>query len=135
LKQIPNMGPSESELLRVCMPPHEYARNKSKLGSISPELDSFSYKYGFGTGNDNDPTPCPHTTQKRVEAGTNHGGVGRGETSNYAFRRRGHVHDENRTPRYNHRLPYPSRGHPTNLPHPSLNIATNRNGPHIRHRK
>jgi len=28
-----------------------------------------------------------------------------------------------------------SRGHPTNQPHPSPNIAINRTGPHIRHRK
>ena len=45
---------------RVCMPPHEYARNKSKLESIPPGLDSFSHKYRFGTGNGNNPTPGPH---------------------------------------------------------------------------
>jgi len=67
--------------------------------------------------------------------GTNHGGVGRRETSNYAVRRRGHVHDENRRPRYNYRMPYPPRGHPTNIPYPSLTIATDRTGPHIRHKK
>jgi len=52
------------------MPPYEYARNTTKLGSISPGLDSFSYKYRVGTGNDNDPTPGPHTTKnewKRVK--------------------------------------------------------------------
>ena len=143
------------------MPPHEHARIKSKLEYFSPGLDSFSHKYRFGTvtgfeqielqakllnyflgsnksninQSDNDPTPGPHTTQKRVEVGTNHGGVGRGETSNPAFRRRGHVHDENRRPKYNYRIPHPSRGHPTNLPHPSPNITTNRTRPHIRHRK
>jgi len=66
-----------------------------------------------------------------VKVVTNHGGIGRWETSNYALRRVGHVHDENRRPRYNHRIPYSSRGHPTNLPHPSLNIAINRTGQHI----
>jgi len=51
-----------------------------------------------------------------VETGTNHGGVGRRETSNNANPRRGHVHDENRRPRYNYQIPYPPRGHPTNFP-------------------
>ena len=34
-------------------------------------------------------------------------------------------------PRHNHRIPYPPRGHPTNLSHPSLTIAANRAQPHI----
>ena len=66
--------------------------------------------------------------------GTNHVSTGRRETSNNAVRRRGHVHDENRRPRYNYRIPYPPRGHPTYLPYPSLIIATDRTGPNMRHR-
>ena len=64
-----------------------------------------------------------------MEIGTNHGGVGRREISYHAVRRRGHIHDENR----NHRIPYSPRGHPTNLPYHSPNIATDRTGPHIQH--
>jgi len=69
--------------------------------------------------------------------GTNHGGVGRRETGNNAIRRRRLVHNENRRPRYNYRIPYSptARGHPTNLPYPSLTIAIERTGPNIRHRE
>jgi len=58
------MGPSESEFLRICMPPDEYTRNLSKLGSIQPGLDSLSGKYQSSTGYDNHPTPGLHTIQK-----------------------------------------------------------------------
>ena len=49
---------------RIRMPPDEYTRNQSKLGSIEPGLDSFSGKYRSSTGYDNHPTPGPHTIQK-----------------------------------------------------------------------
>jgi len=53
------------------------------------------HTYRCSTGDDNYSTPGPHTTKGRVEEGSNHGGGGKGETSNHAIRRRRNVHDEN----------------------------------------
>jgi len=40
------------------------------------------------------------------------------ESRYHAVRRRRNIYDENGRPRYNYRVPNPSRGHSTNLPHP-----------------
>jgi len=46
----------------------------------------------------------------------------------------GDIYDENRRPRHTHRIPYPPKGHPTNLLHSSPTIAADRAKPHIWHR-
>ena len=66
---IPDMGPSESEYLCVCMPPHEHVWNKNELGPIPPGLDSIRRKQRLSPGHENHPTFSQNTTQGRKEEG------------------------------------------------------------------
>ena len=60
--RIPDLGPSKLEHLYVCMPPHEYVRDKSELGPIPPRLDSICHKHRYSTGYDNYLTLSQYTT-------------------------------------------------------------------------
>ena len=60
--EIPDMGPSESEYLCFCTPPHEYVRNESELGPIPPGLNSIRHKHRCSTDWDNYPTLSQYTT-------------------------------------------------------------------------